>query len=138
MTRWAAAGRSVGAIVLGMAAITFVVEGIEFVLVALVNGGILTDPEPYLAIRNQPLFLAAKMLYNTTAAAVGGRVSAVVAGRSPLLHAGVLAAAQTAGFGFALLSEEMRSTGPLWMWLTLAPLSAAGIFLGAADHSRSR
>ena len=75
--------RSVLAALAGLVLITAIVEPLEFALVALVNGGMTTDQNIYLSVRNQPGFLAAKLLYNTAAAFVGGFVAAWLARRAP-------------------------------------------------------
>ena len=56
--------RSAAGLVLGLFAITFSVEALEFVLVGLVGGGFTTQPDEYLAVRNRTPFLLAKVIYN--------------------------------------------------------------------------
>lgn len=130
--------RSLAALVAGLVVISLFVEALEMALVTLVAGEVVSDPTEYFAIRNRPLFLAAKLLYNTAGAALGGMLVVVVAGRRPLLHATLLAGIQTLAFVWALSTPELRSTGPLWMWLALIPLSVGGIVVGAISMQRRR
>lgn len=123
--------RSVFALFVGMATITFLTESIEYGLVAWVNGGIPDETGRYWEVRNGGLFLSAKMVYNTLAAVVGGWLTARIVGWRPGLHGVVLASLQTGGFVYALLSPSLRETGPLWMWLALIPLTIAGIAVGS-------
>jgi hypothetical protein len=60
--------RSVLAVVVGLAVISLIAESVEFGLVTLVNRGVTTDQAVYFGVRNQPAFLAAKVVYNTAAA----------------------------------------------------------------------
>lgn len=123
--------RSVLAIVAGILLITLIVEPLEFALVALVNGGIVTDPAAYFRVRNQPGFLVAKLVYNTGAAIAGGFVAARLARRSPRAHGLVLAVLQTAAFGWALANPALRQTTPDRMWVALIVVTFAGITIGA-------
>lgn len=66
--------RSAVAVFAGLVLISAIVESLEFALVALVNRGVTTDPNVYFRVRNQPLFLAAKCVYNTAGAIAGGWV----------------------------------------------------------------
>ena len=125
--------RSVLAIVLGMAVVTVVSEGIEFALVTALNGSVTTDLPRYFAVRNQPGVLAAKLVYNGLGALLGGYVAAAVAGRAPLAHGIVVAVLQLAGLLWGMLFSEYKDTSPTWLWLALAasmtPLIVAGAWL---------
>jgi len=123
--------RSVLAVVVGLLLISLIVEPLEFVLVALVNGAIVTEQEAYFTIRNQPALLAAKVAYNTAAAIIGGYVAAWIARRAPLAHGVTLALVQTVAFGWALTRPELRGTTPDWMWACLIVLTFAGIVAGS-------
>lgn len=138
MSRLEGVVRSVSAIVVGMVLITLIVEGLEFLLVTLVSGGLVTETDAYFAIRNRPPFLAAKLAYNGAGALLGGWVTARIAGRRPRTHGAFLAAIQTVGFLVGIADPAIRATGPLWMWITLTPLMAAGILLGAVLEGRRR
>ena len=130
--------RSILGVLIGLFLITLLVEPLEFAIVTLVNGGVASDPDDYFAIRNRSWFLSAKFIYNTIAAVAGGFVCAIVAGRAPFAHAGGVAVLQTAGFGYALATPEMRDSAPLWMWIALIPLTIAGLFIGAWASTKRR
>jgi hypothetical protein len=130
--------RSVVAVLAGLVLISAIVEPLEFMLVALVNGQPTTDPDRYFAVRNQPLFLAAKLLYNTVAAVGAGVVTAWLAPRAWVRHGIALAVIQTVAFAWALATPELRRTTPDWMWAALIPLTSAGIVLGALLLERRR
>jgi hypothetical protein len=128
--------RSVLAVVAGLVLISLIVEPIEFLLVGLLNRGLTTDPDIYFQVRNQPAVLAAKLVYNTAAAIVGGWVAAWVARRAPVAHGIVLAGIQTAAFGWAVANPALRRSTPDWMWACLIVLTFAGIIVGALLQSR--
>jgi hypothetical protein len=128
--------RSVLAVAVGLVLITAIVEPIEFALVALASDGMTTNPDAYFAVRNQPLFLAAKLVYNTVAAVAGGFVAALLARRAPIGHGIALAVVQTAAFAWALATPEIRQTTPTWMWASLIALTIAGILGGTRLQHR--
>lgn len=128
--------RSVAGVFLGLVVISLIVESLEFGLVTLVHGGVTTDPDVYFGVRNRPGVLAAKLVYNSAAAVVGGLVVARVAGRAALAHGIVLAVVQTIAFGWALMNPALRQSTPDWMWASLIILTAAGIIGGSALEVR--
>jgi len=130
--------RSIFGVLVGLFLITLLVEPLEFAIVTLVNGGVVSEPDDYFAIRNRTWFLGMKFVYNTLAAVAGGFVCALIAGRAPFAHAGVVAVLQSAGFGYALATPEMRESAPLWMWLALIPLSIIGLLAGAWLYAKRR
>ena len=131
--------RSVLAVFAGLVLISLIVEPLEFGLVTVVNGELTTDPDRYLRVRNTPAFLAAKVVYNTAAAIVGGWVTARLARRAPLAHGLVLAVIQTAAFGWALATPALRRSTPGWMWACLIVVTFAGIMAGSRlQQQRSR
>lgn len=123
--------RSVIAVIAGLVLISLIVEPLEFALVALVNGAVVTEQEAYFTVRNQPALLAAKVVYNTAAAVIGGYVAAWIARRAPLTHGVTLALVQTVAFGWALTRPELRGTTPDWMWACLIVLTFGGIVAGS-------
>jgi hypothetical protein len=130
--------RSVIAVIAGLLLISLIVEPLEFALVALVHGEPTTDPEIYSSVRNRPLFLAAKLVYNTLAAVAGGFVAARLAPRAPIHHAIALVIVQTAAFAYAIATPEMRRTTPDPIWVCLFVLTAIGIMGGAHLQRRMR
>jgi hypothetical protein len=101
-----------------------------------VNGGVTTDPDTYVSVRNRPPILAAKLVYNTAAAIVGGFVAAWVARRAPIAHGIALAIIQTAAFAWALATPALRQSTPDWMWACLIVLTFAGILCGSLLQRR--
>ena len=130
--------RSVLGVVVGLVLISAIVEPLEFGLVALLNGGVTTDPDTYFRVRNQPAVLAAKLVYNTLAAIAGGWVAAWLAGRAAIAHGAVLAVVQTMAFGWAVSTPALRQTTPDWMWASLVAVTAGGIIAGAGLRQRRR
>ncbi len=130
--------RSVAAIAVGIILISAVVEALELGLVTAVGGGFTRDPEAYYGVRNQPGFLAAKLVYNTLVAAGAGYLTAVIAGYEPLRHGLALAVIQTAAIGFFIVSQpEMAQWTPGWMWVLLIVFTFAGIVFGARQRARA-
>lgn len=123
--------RTVGGVLIGLMSITLIVEPIEFLLVLAANGGLPTDPYEYFQVRNRGWFLGLKIAYNTGAAVAAGYFTAWIAGRAPLTHAIVVAVLQLAAFVFAMVTPELRQTGPDWMWYTLLAATPIGILAGA-------
>ena len=131
MSRTASVLRSLASLLVGLLAITMIAESIEFTLVGTLRGDFSQDPARYFATRNQPAVLSAKMFYNFFAAAVGGAAAFLIAPTKRRLHVAGVAALQVLALGYALVTPSVRSTGPLWMWVSLIPLSVMGISLGA-------
>jgi hypothetical protein len=128
--------RSLLAVLAGLVLISLIVEPLEFALVALLNRGVTTDPDTYFSVRNQPMILAAKLVYNTAAAVIGGFVAARLARRAPVAHGMLLALIQTAAFGWALGTPALRRSTPDWMWACLIVLTFAGIVAGSLLQRR--
>jgi hypothetical protein len=124
--------RTVAAVIVGLITITLIVEPIEFAIVTGANGGVTADPYEYFLVRNRPWLLAAKMIYHTLAAAAAGYLPAWIAGRARLTHAAAVALLQVLAFGVAMITPELRSTGPDWMWWTLVVATPLAILGGAA------
>ena len=136
MSRPVSVLRSLASLLLGLLAITIVAEAIEFTLVGTLRGDFSQDPERYFATRNRPAVLVAKMFYNFFAASVGGAVACLIAPTKRRLHVAGVAALQVLALGFALVTPSLRSTGPLWMWVSLLPVTVVGLSLGAVMVER--
>jgi hypothetical protein len=119
-----------------MLLITVAVELVEFLLVALLSGGIVTDQAAYFEMRNRTGFLAAKFGYNTLGGILGGLVAAAIAGRRPLLHGALLAGLQTVAFAFAMARPDLARTAPGWAWVGFTVTTAAGVLGGAGIRDR--
>jgi hypothetical protein len=123
--------RSLLAVVVGLLAISVVVEFLEFGLVTLVNGEMTTDPDVYYGVRNAAWFLGVKLFYNTVAAVGAGYLCALIARHAELKHGLALAVVQTLAFAWALSRPEMSGWTPGWMWAALIVLTFSGILVGA-------
>lgn len=132
------AARSVASILIGMMVITFVAETIEFVLIAVLNGGILTDQEAYFAVRNRSGVLVAKLFYNGGAAFLGGYVAALIAGKSEVSYGLALAGFQLLGFVYGMTDPEISGTIPDWMWIAIIVTMMPLIVFGAIIRSRRK
>jgi len=130
--------RSILAIMSGLFLLSLVAEGIELAVVTALHGSFTQDQALYFGIRNRPAVLGAKLVYNTGAAFLAGYAAAWVAGRAAVLHGTILAIIQLALFVWGMAFSEFAGTTPLWAWLTLVPLMAAGILLGAFVQNRQR
>lgn len=123
--------RSLLAVFVGLMVISIIAEGIEFVLVTALHGGVATEPEVYWSVRNRPMILGLKLVYNTLAAAGGGYLAAWIAGRQALAHGMALAAIQLALFVWGMTASEFAGTTPTWAWSTLCVTMTAAILFGA-------
>lgn len=128
--------RTALAIIVGLLAISLIVEPLEFGLVTLLNNGAAPEPGRYLEIRNQPLFLGFKFFYNFLAAVLGGYLGAWVGGRRPILHGFALAVVQSALFVWAMSRPEMRAFAPIWAWAGFIVATAMGAVFGSVLRAR--
>ncbi|MBI2187709.1 MAG: hypothetical protein HYU37_11435 [Acidobacteria bacterium] len=129
--------RSIVAVLGGILLISVVVEVLEFTLVSARAGGAIIDLTGYFAIRNQPVMLAAKLVYNTLAAMLGGYMIAKVAGTREMLHGGVGALLQTAAFAWGFTVGEYAAFTPVWMRVVLVALTGPAMLAGASIRARA-
>jgi hypothetical protein len=129
--------RSLLAVLGGILLISLLVEPLEFTLVGAIAGGPVTDIEGYFAVRNRPGFLAAKVVYNTAAALLGGYMVAKIAGHAEMWHAGVAAALQTAALIWGATASEYAPFTPVWMWVVLTLLTGPAMLAGGAVRTRA-
>ncbi len=129
--------RSVVAVLAGLGLISLVVEPLEFTLVKAVAGGEVNDMAGYFAIRNQPGILAAKLVYNTLAAILGGYLTAKVAQTNEMRHAAIAAAAQTLSFIWGFTVGEFAAFTPVWMRVALVVLTGPAMLLGGSIRARA-
>lgn len=111
--------RFISGVILGLAVISLIAEGIEFGLVTLVNGGITTDMDAYFGIRNQAWFLLLKFVYNGVGLYAGGWIAAKIASRWKLACTATLAVVQTVSFVWGMTLSEFAGTTPTWAWVPL-------------------
>jgi uncharacterized YccA/Bax inhibitor family protein len=95
--------RSILAVLGGFVVAAILVSfGVMLAVKLLLPAAAVPDQPPQL----NPKYLAANLILGALAATIGGYVTALISGRSPLLHAGVLAA------GIFLLSAVSAFQGP--------------------------
>jgi len=129
--------RSLLAIIGGIALISLVVEPLEFTLVNAVAGQPIPDLAGYFEVRNRGGILAAKLVYNTLAAVLGGYMTAKIAGERELAHAGLAAAVETAMLVWTALAGEYAHFTPGWMWGALIVLTGPAMMAGASVRARA-
>jgi hypothetical protein len=129
--------RSIVAVLGGILLVSVVVEVLEFTLVNARAGGAITDMSEYVAVRNQPVMLAAKLVYTSLAAVLGGYMTAKVAGRQELLHGGVAALAQTAALIWGFTAGDYAAFTPVWMRVALVALIGPAMVAGASIRARA-
>jgi len=129
--------RSIIAVLGGIALVSLIVEPLEFSLVNAISDEPITDMAGYFAVRNQPGILAAKVVYNTLAAVLGGYMTAKLAGTEEMRHAGVAALAQTAAFLWGFTAGEYASYTPVWMRVTLVLVTGPAMMAGAAIRANA-
>ena len=129
--------RSIIAVLGGMGLFALVTETLEFTLVTAAAGGAISDMAAYFAVRNRPVILAAKVLYNTLAAILAGYMTAKIAGRRELLHAAVLAVVQTIALVWGFTAGEYASFTPVWMRVVLVLTTGPAMVLGASIRARA-
>ena len=116
---------------------SFIIQVMEFSLVMAMAGGRVADMAQYLAIGNQPVILAAKLLYYPVAGILGGYVTARVAMTYEMHHAAVVAAAQTVALIWGFTRGEFASYTPIWVRVALIVLTGPAIMVGAAVRTRA-
>jgi hypothetical protein len=129
--------RSIIAVLGGIGLFALVTETLEFALVTAAAGGSISDMPEYFAVRNRPVILAAKLLYNTMAAILAGYITAKVAGRRERFHAAVVAIVQTIALVWGFTAGEYASFTPAWMRVALVLTTGPAMMLGAAIRARA-
>lgn len=123
--------RSIIAVLGGVALISLIVEPLEFSLVNAMADEPIADMDAYFRVRNEPAILAAKVVYNTLAAVLGGYITAKIAGVEEMKHAGVAALAQTAALIWGFTVGEYASFTPPWIRVTLVLVTGPAMMAGA-------
>ncbi len=129
--------RSIIAVLGGIGLISLVTEALEFTLVRAVAGGPLSDMGAYFAVRNGPAILAAKLVYHSLAAVLGGYMTAKVAGQREIPHAVVAALLQTAALIWGFTAGEYAGFTPVWMRVALVLLTGPAMVAGGAVRARA-
>lgn len=82
----------------------------------------------------EPGYIFVNLGYSFVAAAVGGYITAWIAGHNPLIH--VLALAITALLLAALSALQHRGQQPVWYLLALVAITPVGVFAGGLIRLR--
>jgi hypothetical protein len=125
--------KSILAIVTGMAVITGIAEGIEYLIISVIKGvkADAANPDAYFAARNETPILALKHVYNFLAGLAGGFVCAWIAGRKEQVHGWVLMLVQAVAIAYAMFTPELAKGAPIWAWITFGAATLIGIYTGA-------
>ena len=127
--------RTAVAVIGGVALISLIVEPLEFTLVNAIASEPVPDMATYFAIRNRPGMLAAKLVYNTLAALLGGYMTAKIAQAEEMKHGALAAAVQTTALIWGFTAGEFAQYTPVWMRvalvLTMGPAMMAGAWVRA-------
>lgn len=129
--------RSVIAVLAGLIVLTVVGETIEYVITVFIYGADSGSNESYFGIRNQPLNLVYKLIYNFLCGMLGGVVAVKIASNRKPIHGYALASIQLISFIWAMTDNEMRSFAPLWAWVSFTVVTVGGIITGARLAVRS-
>ena len=129
--------RSIIAVLGAFGLVALVTEALEFTLVSAVSGGSITDMAQYLAIRNRPGMLAAKIAYTGVAGILGGYMAAKVAGTREMLHGGLAAAFQTLTLLWGFTAGEFAASMPLWARAAIVLVTGPAMIAGAAIRARA-
>jgi hypothetical protein len=123
--------RSLLAVLLGVGFVSLIVEFLEFTLVNAYAGARIADMGTYLAVRNEPMLLGAKLVYNTLAALLGGYITAKVAIGEEMPHAYIAAAVKSAAMIWGFTTDELAGDTPVWMMIALLATTGPGMVAGA-------
>jgi hypothetical protein len=123
--------RSAVAVIAGVAIISLVVQSLEFTLVNAVADEPVRDMAGYFTVVNRPSMLAAKLLYQTLAAILGGYMTAKIAAGDELKHGALAAAVQTTALIWGFTAGEFASFTPVWMRIALVLLTGPAMMAGA-------
>ena len=123
--------RSILAVLVGLGVVSLVTEVLEFALVNAVAGARIADLGTYFAIRNEPGLLAAKLVYNTLAALLGGYVTARIAAGEEMPHATIGALVKTAALIWGFTVDEFATYTPVWMRVALVLSTGPAMLAGA-------
>ena len=129
--------RSIIAVLGSIGLTSLVSEALEFTLVTAAAGGAIADLAGYFEVRNRPAILAAKLVYNSVAAILGGYITAKVAGSREMLHAGAAAALQTFALIWGFTMGEYAAFTPVWMRVALVLLTGPAMLVGASVRAKA-
>ncbi len=116
----------------------FTSEVLETTLVRALADGPLADAPAYFAVRNQPLVLAAKVVFGGLMGILAGYMSAKVAGAEEMGHGAATAAIQTAAMVYGYTAGEFAAFTPIWARVVLVLTTGPAVLAGAAIRRKAR
>lgn len=123
--------RSALAVIAGVAIISLVTQSLEFTLVNAVADEPVRDMAGYFAVLNRPPLLAAKLVYQTVAAILGGYMAAKIAQHEEMTRGALAAAVQTTALVWGFTAGEFASFTPVWMRIALVAVTGPSMLAGA-------
>lgn len=121
-------------IVIGLIAITFIAEIIEFFTVKLVSQKsfeeLHANQNEYFKIRNRNWILIFKIFYSLLAGITGGYLSAWISSKMAKVAICTLIIIQEISIIWGGFLSDLSSTGPVWMWVYLLIVLPIGIWIG--------
>ena len=129
--------RSLIAVLAGVGLVSIIVEVLEFMLVNAYAGARIANMDTYMAIRNEPVLMAAKLGYNTLASLLGGDVTARIAAGEELPHGLLAAAVKSAALIWGFTMDEFAALTPVWMRVALLATTGPAMIAGAWVRARA-
>lgn len=125
------------AVIAGMLIYAVVSELLETTLVSATADRPITDIAAYFSMRNTPMMLGAKVVYNSMAAILAGYMTAKIAGQNELRYAGMVAALETASLIWGYTMGEYASFTPVWMRGVIVLTTGPAMMVGASIRHRA-
>lgn len=129
--------RSIIAVLGGVALVNVLTQLLEAMLIAAAAGGPVADSAALFAVRNRPAVLGATLASDALVALLAGYMTAKIAGRRELLHAGAAAAVVTAALARGFTIGEGAALTPAWMRVALVALTGPAMIAGASIRARA-
>ena len=124
--------------ILGSLLVIFVLgQVLELGLVMGSSNQQLENIEQYNAVRAKTSVQAGLLIAHAVAALLGGYLTARVAGRREMQHAGVAAFVQTAALVWGFTAGEWAEFTPVWMRVALVLLTGPAMLMGASIRARA-
>jgi hypothetical protein len=129
--------RSVLAVLAGAVLLGFIDQTLERTLVSALADAPPTNEAAYLAIRNQPLVLAATLVTHALAATLAGYILAKIAGSRERHHAVAAAVVLTVAYAFAFVNPNVMLP-PVWVRIVMLVVTPPANSAGASIRADAR
>ncbi len=130
--------RSIIAVMGGVLLYSVLDQVLEATLVRAMAAEPLANEAGYFAVRNQPLVLAAKVVFGGLVAVLAGYLSAKIAGAEEIQHGLATAAIQTASMAWGYTVGDFAALTPVWARIALVLTTAPIMVGGAAIRRKAR